>query len=335
MSIRQRSTSGRLPLRKLGIVLLVLTLAVGAGCTSVLDDGGSGGDANLVENVPAEQNVLIEGDMDLLSDETTQRLFEESGSDGEDSPSQSEMQAGFAYVEAETGLDPRDVKRVMIFGQTDEVTDVQNPTDTSGENERVGILVSTDWSEDEITQAFQETSESSLEAQSYGAQEGVLYRVVESGSSQDDPAYLGVLGSGTFVIGDEAAVRSSLDTEYDGATSLSGDLLDAYENTRDGYVSAAVLVPEGDRSSQMGEMRAMTGVYYTDGNSVGLEGRIIMGSEEEAKQLQQLVSFGMMSMQDDPETAQLLENLDVAQDGSDVTFTYESDVETLLEASES
>lgn len=337
MSSRERSTSGRLPLRKLGIVLLVLTLAVGAGCTSVLDDGGSSsGDANLVENVPENQNVLIEVNMSLLSDDTTQRLLQEGEDQSDGAPSESEMEAAFSYVEAETGLDPRDVDRVMIFSQTDDVQNVDDPTEAADEqDERVGILASTSWSQEDVTAAFQNASESALTEVDYAAQDGVLYRVEEN-ESDDDPSYLGVLGDGTFVLGDERSVRASLDTEYDGAASLSGDLLDAYENSRDGYVTAAVLVPEEDRSaSQMGTARAMTGVYYTNGSDVGVETRLVMDSADNAEQIAQALEFRLQGMEDSAEYGDLVQNLEIDNDGSDVTVTYESDVDTLLENADS
>lgn len=333
MTSHDVSTSGWLSVRKLGILLLVLSLAVGAGCTGVLDDGSSG-NANLVDNVPEDQNVLVEVDMDLLEDDTTQRLFEQSGDESEEAPSQADVQAAFAYVEAETGLDPADVQRVLVFGQSDEVTDVQNPTETAGGNERVGILVSTDWSQTDVTAAFQNASESSLEEQSYDAQDGVFYRLT-GGETDDDPSYLGVLGDGTFIVGDETSVRASLDTEYAGASSLSGDLRDAYENTRDGHVSAAVLIPEEDRSTQLGEMRAMTGVYYTTGDTVGFEGRLVTDSSDTAEGMKNGLDVMLAGVGDDPQMQELLNNLEISQSGSDVTFTYESDVETLLENAES
>lgn len=331
MSKTNSTMPGRSTLRKLGIVLLVLALAAGAGCSGITGGDGGGGDANLLENVPQEQNVLIEIDMDLLTDDTTQQLMQEGGDEGE-APSEQDLDEGFSEIEEETGLDPRDVHRVLVFGQTDDVAD---PMASSGANEQVGILVSTDWSVEELNEAFQGEGDSELEEQDY-EESGVFYRVSDEGD--DDPTYLGVLGGGTYVLGDEASVRASLDTEYAGAGPLDGELVDAYESTSDGLVTMAMLMPQDEQvggTSQFGEIRAFTGVYYTSGSDVGLEGRLIFASADDAQQFQQLVQFAMMGAQDDPELAELMNNLDVSQDGTDVTFTFESDVETLVEASDS
>lgn len=341
MRYLDRSPFGRVSVRKLGILLLVVALAASAGCTAVLDDG-EGGSSDPIENVPADQNVLLEVDADVIGDETTWQLLAAGNEEESDVPTESELDDVFAVAETEAGLDPRNVERVLLFGQTDEaVQDVDDPVEAAqSDDERVGVIVETDWQRENVTRALDELSESTLTEASYDPQEGVLYRVTES--DDDDPAYLGALGGGTFVFGDEASVRASLDTEYDGADSLSGDLRDAYENTRDGLVTMATVLPEEQQdsaSSQVGEFNAMTGVYYTDGSTVGLEGRLAMGSDSDARQLSQGLSVGLAGFQNDdsldPQTRQLLENVEISQDGSDVVLTAEADVETLIEASES
>lgn len=341
MRTNERSTFGRFSLRKLGILLLVVALAASAGCTGVLDGGGSGG-GDPIEHVPADQNAVIEIDADVIGDETTWRLLAAGNEEDSDVPTEAELDAAFAFVESEAGLDPRDVETVLLFGQTDEaVQNVDDPVDAAqGDDERVAFIVETDWSQEDVSAALENASESTLTEASYGPQEGVLYRVTES--DDDDPTYLGVLGGGTFVFGDEASVRASLDTEYDGADSLSGDLRDAYENTRDGLVSMAVVLPEeqqGAAGAQVGEFNAMTGVYYTDGSTVGFEGRLAMGAESDAQELSQGLSILLSTYQTDEtldeRTRQLLEGVEISQDGSDVVLTFESDVETLIELSES
>lgn len=341
MSILERSAFGRVSVRKLGILLLVATLAVSAGCTGVLDDGGSSG-GDPIDNVPADQNVLVEVDADVLDDETTWQLLAAGNEEDSDVPTETELETAFAVVEAQAGLDPGDVERVLLFGQTDEaLQNVDDPVDAAqGDDERVGFIVETDWQQENVTAALEEAGESTLTEASYEPQPGVLYQVGES--DDDDPAYLGALGGGTFVFGDEASVRASLDTEYDGADSLSGDLRDAYDDTRDGLVTMAMVLPEEQQdsaSSQVGEFDALTAVYYTDGSSVGLEARLAMGSESDANELSQGGSMLLSTYQNDDSldagARQLIENVEISQDGSDVVLTFDSDVDALIEASES
>lgn len=350
MNVRERSTFDRLSVRKAGILLLVFALATGAGCAGVLDDGGSGGD-DLVDNVPADQNVLIEVDADLFTDDTTRQLLEGGSEQRADAPNETQVQAAATLVENETGLDPRDVERVLLFGQSDEVQDAQDVRDVEdvedsvdaaqGENDRFGVLVATDWSQENVTAAFQDATGSALAEASYDAQDGVLYRLSDDDPG-DEPIYVGALGDGRIVLGDEPAVRASLDTEYAGADSLSGDLRDAYESTRDGYLSVAVSVPQEGQNgtaAEFGELRAMTAVYYADDGTVGLEGRMVLGSASDAQQFDRAIGGLLTSFRNgssmDPETQQLLENVAVSQDGTDVVFTYESDLQELIEAAES
>lgn len=338
MRTRERSTFGRVSVRNLGILLLVGALAASAGCIGVLDDGG--GD-DPIEHVPADQNAVVEVDADVIGDETTWQLLAAGNEEESEVPTEAELDDVFASAEAEAGLDPRDVERVLLFGQTDEaVQDVDDPVEAAqGDDERVGFVVETDWQRENVSRALEELGETTLTEASYDPQQGVLYRVTES---DDDPAYLGALGGGTFVFGDEASVRGSLDTEYAGADSLGGDLRDAYENTRDGLVTVAVALPEeqqGSTGSELGEFNAMTGVYYTDGGTVGVEGRLALGSESDAREISGGLTMRLAGYQDDPaldeRTRRLLGNVEFSQDGSDVVVTYESAVETLIEAAES
>lgn len=328
----------RTTLRKLGIALLAMALLAGAGCSGAVlgGDGGGSGGADLIEYVPADQTVVMEFDMAITQDQTTQQLMAASE---DDQASQEDLQQSLSEFEDETGLDPSGFNSVMIYGQSNGVTSVSG----ASSEEDVGVLLDTEWSVEEIRSAIESNESVRLEEQDY-SESGVFYRVVNEDSTDDQQTYLGVHGDGVYVIGTEAPVRNSLDVTYADGNALSGTLREAYDNTRDGYLTFAMTMPEnagsggGMGSSMTQDVQAMTGVYYTNGDTVGLEGRIIMSSEQSAQNLQQGVQMLLMSYGSDsqnPELAEALQNLEVSQDGTDVTFTYESDVQTLIEASES
>ena len=337
MSLRQAITPERTTLRKLGIVLLAFALVAGAGCSGAVlggDGGGGSSDEALIEYVPEGQTVVMSFDMAVMEDQTTMELL---ASSEDDQASQEDFQESMTEFEAETGLDPSGFNSMLIYGQD---TGMSTSVDSSSQ-EDVGIVVDTEWSTDELMSAIESNDSVSLQEQDY-AESGSLYKVVDETSASEDDTYLGVHGNGVFVLGTEGPVRNSLDITYADGSALSGTLREAYDNTRDGYMSFAMTMPEdsGSTGSGMGsqmtsDIQAMTGVYYTSGDTVGLEGRIIMSSEQSAQRLSQGVQMLMTSYSQDPEMATVVENLDVAQDGSDVTFTYESDVQTLIEASES
>jgi hypothetical protein len=104
----------------------------------------------------------------------------------------------------------------------------------------------------------------------------------------------------------------------------------------------AVTLPEdqqGSAATQAGEFDALTGVDDTDDGTVGVEARLATGSEDDARQLSGGLSTGLARFQGDDSldagARQLLDSVEISQDGSDVVLTFESDVETLLELSES
>jgi hypothetical protein len=340
MSIRQVPFPERTTLRKLAVALLAMSLVAGAGCSGTVlggSGGGGSGGADLIEYVPANQNVVMEFDMAIMQDGTTQDLLAASE---DDAASQEDLDESLSEFEAQTGLDPSGFNSLLVYGQTEGMT--TSVEDASDEN--VGIVVDTDWSTEEVMSVIESNDSASLEEQEY-AESGVFYQFVGSSTDDGQETYLGVHGDGVFVFGTESQVRNSLDVTYADGEVLGGTLRDAYDNTRDGYMTFAMTMPEdaspgtGMGGSMTQDVEALTGVYYTDGNSVGIEGRIVMASESSAQELSRGMGMLLATYSGDDSldegTRQALENLEVSQSGTDVTLTYESDVETLIEASES
>lgn len=330
------STPERATFRKLGILLLALALVAGAGCSGTVlggSDGDDGSGGEPIEYVPADQNVVVEFDMAIAQDPTTQRLV----SEGEDETESQELRESLSAFEAETGLDPSGFNSMLVYGQTDQTT---TSVDEASSQEDFGAIVETDWSTDELTSAIESNESVSLVEQDY-TESGVLYEVQSETDDSDEEVYLGVHGDGVFVIGTEDPVRNSLDVTYDGGNALEGELRDAYDDTRDGYVTFAMTLPEQDTGSQgslagsmTNSLGALTGVYYTDDGTIGVEGRMGTESKDIATTLNVTIHNQLASFQDDPQYSQALQYLEVSTDGSDLVLTYEADVETILEASD-
>lgn len=364
MDARILRTPDRSTLRLFGIALLVLALVAGAGCAG-LDDGGGNetdpmngtnatngtdaetGDVDMIDHVPAGQNMVMYMDVSVTEDETTREFFEATEDEAEeespDDVEREEFEQSLDEFEAETGLDPREFNEVMLFGQYDEEA-VSDPLASSNADEdEFAYIANTGWSTDELMGAVESNDSVRMESVDY-EESDVLYELTSTEESdEEDPLYVGVLSEeGSYVMGTEASVRASLDTAYAEGDALSGTLRDAYDRAKDGYVKIAMTLPEdqtpGTTSASnqfVQNTEAVSGVYYTEDEELGFEGRLTMNSEEVATQIKTGADIYLTQAREDAENAEAIEPLTIEQDGPDVTFDYAADVETLIELAES
>lgn len=365
MNARMLRTPDRSTLRLFGIALLVLALVAGAGCAGLSDDaGGNATDANgtnvsdaelgtatLIDHVPAEQNVVMYTNLSITEDETTREFFRASEDEAEEQAEEQqsledvqreEFQQSLDEFENETGLDPREFNEIMLFGQYDEGSLSEPFASSDTEDERVGYIANTGWSTEELMAAVESNDSITIESLDY-QESGVLYELTSTEENgEEDPLYVGILAEGTYVMGTESPVRASLDTVYADGDALSGTLRDAYNRTEDGYVKVAFTLPEdqapGTTSASnqfVQNAEAVSGAYYTEGEELGFEGRLTMSSEDVATQIKAGADIYLAQARQDAENAEAIEPLSVEQEGSDVTFDYSADVETLVELVES
>lgn len=322
-------TFDRGTVRRALLLVALVSLVATAGCLdSLSDDDGASGDP--VESVPENQDMLLHADMAVLQDEA---VMNASNALMGSSTNQEDVEEGLDEIENEIGLDVRSVDELLLFGTSEDFsTDVSDVQD-----EQFGVVLHTDWSEDEFVSAINEDSEDGeLVATSYEGQE-VLYEPSGSYAQEDQPAYLGVLGDGAFVFGTEQSVKGSLDVEYAGASSISGSVRDAYDDTRDGYVTVATRIPEEetdqvDSEEWAQDLSAMSGVLYTneDDNEIGVEGTLAFTSSDSASQVHDELQAGIDEFQNqDPIASTFLQGLSIDREGSSLVVSFEDDARAI------
>ncbi|ELZ06605.1 hypothetical protein [Natrialba aegyptia] len=322
----------RLLSKRLALFGVVAVLVLTAGCLGVL----GGGDSEPAEHAPAGSNMLLHVDADVLSDEDNQQLVDAFAS-VEDEEAVDDQGDVVSEFENETGLDIREANQFLLFANTDE-----GPVDESG-----GIIVYSDWETDAVISAIEEEDETEYEQTEFEG-EGVLYEPAED-PEYGAPQYVGDLGDGRFVFGPEAPVRGALEVEYGDADPVSGDVREAYDETRDGHVTLAMSLPDGSVPendpmtpnvdvSAFQNVSVITGVYDTDGGEAGIEMGIHADSEDDALDVKDVID-GAISMFSGSTTnddlKDTLREIEVEQDGTTVDVSYWNDIDELVELIES
>ena len=312
------------------LVGAVVALALLAGCAGVLSE-----DADPVEHAPDDSDALVHVDMSMMADEDNRELLEALTDANDDYDSPEDIAQDF---ENETGLDPAESRHLLAFGDLE-----GGIWDSSG-----GVIVYSDWETETVIEAADEDTE--YEQTTYKG-EDVLYEPVEK-PEFGTPMYVGVLGDGQFVFGDEESVKASLDVEYGDADPVSGPVRDAYDDARDGHVTVAVAppaeqIPADDPTlpaevdlEPFQRVTAISAVYYTEDGEAGVEAKFVTENEDVALDVADVidgaVSIASGSVQDDKLTDEL-RAIEVEQDGATVTVTYQTpidDIVALLEGEE-
>ncbi|MFB6119716.1 MAG: hypothetical protein ABEJ68_01205 [Halobacteriaceae archaeon] len=325
-------------------VFVVAALVFGAGCTGALTGGGgSGGAAPATDSVPANVDAIayvdVSGAMNdnTLRDVTNTYLSLQAERSFGDPPSS--VEEAVSQIENNTELDVDGLDAVTMFARTGEGQLGQG----AAASDYGGIIVQSSWSESELVSAIENSSGSDLQESTYAGS-----TIYQSGS---DDSYLGVLGDGSFVIGSEAAVRDALDVAAGNADAVSGDLVSAFEDTRDGYVRFAVTVKQGQvPTEQLGqtgaisnanifnEVQVVSGAQYVSGDQIGMELTMTVPDEDTALNLRDVLrgaaSWGRNTLNQSDSGSKFAglidrDSLSIEQSGSDVTVVSENSAEEI------
>ncbi|MFC6975350.1 hypothetical protein ACFQL1_12955 [Halomicroarcula sp. GCM10025709] len=322
-------------LRKLFVVVSLAGMLTLAGCSGgTFGLGGGGGSTPpATDQVPADINAVVHVDMAITDDATTQAIVEAGAeSASATAPSQPEnVSEARDQFQSETGLDPQQAEEMVFFQRRSESGNLQT-------TEYAGVILHANWETDAAVESFRNDSQAEYEETSYNGQ--TVYRPTEaSGFGSAD--WFAVLGDGQFVFGSEAAVKDTIDVTAGDGEAFGGDLRSAYDGTRDGLVTFATTVPQEQIPESSGgqvdtgayrNVEIVTGVYYTSSNSAGMEMQMLTASESSATDVSEVTdgAASLASGYTQNETAkEALRNIEVTQDGSTVTVTYEDSVDTL------
>lgn len=336
------------------LLILSIGVLIGlAGCVDALDsDDGAGDD---LEYVPEEANMLIGVDMQMATDSEFQQYIDGVNDvfmDEFGEPMFDEGPEDFIDTfEEESGLDYAQAGSALVFGDMEE--------DPAAEDE-VAVIIESGWDADEFVDAAADTEPYDYELTEYAGEE-VLY-VPDDTSTFGEQAYIGVLPGNLIVVGDEQMVTASLDIAYDGASSLSGPVVDLYGSMDDsGMVMTMdaedvideddlpdeipdededLLPPEFD-PQQFGEMEAIGAAFYAGGNAFHLDTAFEFSTEGDAGEIADVID-GALSLwageieaeTGDEELADQLRDIEVTQDGTTVTTGYSINVDELVDITE-
>lgn len=331
--------------RKL-LVAGVLALVVLSGCIDALDDA-----EDVEEYVPEQADAVVHVDMDVLEDDTTEQLanamidmeMEEEGEDYDGPESYDEVWDEIAEELDEEGIDlePRDLHEFVFFS---EVPD--DPIEAE-DDEYAAAVVSADWDEDELLDAIERNA--TVEADEYNDRP---FYEVEPDDELEDTYYLAGLAQGTFSVGEEEAVRDTVDVAVGDSEAFSGELRDELDRLEGDHVRFAMSTPDYDLGDELAddptapdldlgafdEIDVVSGSYYTDDDTLGTSFNLRTATEEDAEDIESAIDgilffagtlTGEVEALDD-----FLDEIDIEREDSTVVVSYETTVDDIIETME-
>ncbi|WP_247002523.1 hypothetical protein [Halosolutus gelatinilyticus] len=307
------------------IVLLVVT----AGCAGFLGgDDRDGVDGDPVAQVPANATTLVHLDAAALADGEGDRLLADLEAAEGDAADTAEM---VRDLENRTGLDPLATTGLLRFELAD--------------GAGTGYVVETDRSEADVVAAIEDRTGVEYELTAASGAD-VLYEPVDADGNAE-PAFVGVHGDGRYVVGDEAAVRASLDVRYGEADAISGPVRDAYDDAvADGAALTVASEPSGSivpteyealiplDFDVFGEVVATSRRYDAADEGIAVDVGLSVEDESDAAELEEVVRGAIGYLIENPLTdetvADALETVAVDREGTTVTLAYEGDVDAVL-----
>lgn len=239
------------------------------------------------------------------------------------------MEDALADFENETGLDPDGLHQVTAFSRYDEDTG-------SGATEYSASILRTSWEEDDVVSAVEDDDGVSLRETSY---RGVTVYEPENGELGTS-SYLAVLGEETYVVGTQEAVEDVVDRDEGEGEAFEGELRDAFEDSRTGYVQFAFRFPEeqvpteGQQldTEKLRAISIVTGSYYVEADRLGVETTLYATGESEAQDVEDVMGGALALVRGTTTNDELkteLRNVEVTRDGTVVTINYENSVESI------
>jgi hypothetical protein len=258
------------------------------------------------------------------------------------------LTGAFDEVENETGLDPRGAEQVIVYSQ-------RQANFTSPPYQ--GVIVEADWEESDVVDAVSESANRSYRDTTV---DGVTVYKPEAQEEEDNVTSFGppepdqwvaVLDENEYVFGTEQAVADAVDVAVDEAEPVDGDLRRAFDDTRDGYLryaqsSQSVNVTRINQTmgqstglnvtayaEAYNDLHITSGTYYIadDGETLGTESRVLTNSTDTARDVKDLaqgfISIQAGAIQNETLETELRET-DVTRDGTTVTVSRETDIET-------
>ena len=322
LASRLQFGGGLLGSKRVQIALFLAFVVFSAGC---MGGGGGGSDINPADTVPAGVDGVMYFDGGIATDQATTELMDGiiqmSDDVGPDDPQS--WDEAIEQAESESDIDISDFQSATVFFKAPDGLEAENVGD-----EYTGIIVQSNWEWEELVEAADDEGMSDVEDQEYN---GVTVHV---GTTDGEETWVADFGDGTFVLGTEQPVKDAIDTQQGDADPFSGDIREAYDNNEGSLMNAAIDVSDeefNEGNAMVPEISVVTMNYDTDGSEMQFGMQMTTPSESDAEELANTLSFFLGSAgQEDPELAQLAENLEVSNDGNQITFDYTTTTDQLL-----
>jgi len=314
---------------KLGSASAVAMTTSLAGCSAVREFiFGSEDDLRMV---PAGASFAARVDVtETLNDDATAQVVDAALGVGADRDSYDGPTNGTAArdrFQSTYGLDPEKADTAVTFGRY--------PSEES-DDRYDAIWVTAEWTEADVRAAV-ERSGPDLQAQTYGGKR--LYEPTDDSGA----VRLGVLDSGTYVVGTESAVTDAIDVATDESDSVGGDFTAAYNAVRSASFRFVSTVP-ADRlptttfntgGSTIDPQRFVpvdhvAGVTYHEESSVTLVVELRTENASDATDVQQALSGALSAIETELPEGTLrsaLGSLSVSTEGSTVVVEGSQSVE--------
>jgi hypothetical protein len=291
-------------------------------------DGGDGA-RSTADDIPARANLVMSLSVTALLDDQALRgavndaLAEQPT---EDSSMPSTVSGALDMIEEKGDVDPRKVREVVLFGETDE----------SKGSDYVGWLTYTDWSASEITELIEEYGEDGdIKKEEYN---GTTVYVSDDGD--DEAERIAVLEDGTIVLGRAGAAHDVIDVRAGDTDPILGETRSAWDAASGDYAKFAMDIEPEDLPSGQAEaaeptvenIKYVSGSIYADGDVRGAEFKMETGSEQDASDVETFFE-GQLALAEeeaeDPQTKQFIESTEISTSGTTVTVRTEVDIETI------
>jgi len=304
----------------LGAVVAVAVVAAGVFAVTTLLDGGPAA----VDQVPAGVDAVVRVDTAITEDRISRELVRAGV---ESAPLLGVVPTNVSTLlgqfERRTGLDPAAADEVAAFGWRG------NGSTTV---DAAGVVVHGDWSSATVRDAVADNGSRNLTATTY--REQTVYRPADGESG----TWLGVLGDGQFVLGNERAVKRSVDVATGDAAGFGGRLRSTYDASEDGLVTVAARVPAEQVPDAAGravdltryrQVAVVAGSYYTTDTGGGVEVRLRTNSTEAARDVEDVTTGGLAILRGTASNETVEANLravEVTREEATVVLTYERSV---------
>jgi hypothetical protein len=320
--------------RVIAALVLAAVMVAAPGCTAINPgDGGAGGASTgpALDSVPDTADVVAYVNVQEMRTDSTLRTLLETADQADDSAESPEEM--LSDLESESGLDPAGVGQATMFGQFPNESAISDAG-------YFGMVVTADWTEDDVVTAVENGSEFDLESGQYAG--ATVYEPV--GDDGNENAWLGVVENGTYVLGTEDAVKDSIDVDAGDSEAVSGTLRTTFEDTENTLFRFASSVP-GEQVPQAGQTSAfekatvVAGTMNTyDNETVELSATVTFSEESATTNAKNIVEGAVALSRSELQgnTSDLLadDHLWVGQDGTSMTVTTRNSVDDLVSALE-